>query len=181
MEPTGENAPRGDEAGRSRPNAAPLDRLATANRAVALVLFAALTVVVALQVIARFILHAPMIWSEEAARFLFFWLVLLGSAMGVRDRRHFVIDFTIGGQPPQAGTKRRLLLDIVPDACVLAFSVFLLVHGILYTEVGLLRVATNSQVNMALVYAAIPAFAALSLLYSVSNIVLDCVRFRSRQ
>lgn len=150
------------------------------NRAVALVLFGALTAVVALQVIARFILHAPMIWSEEAARFLFFWLVLLGSAMGVRDRRHFVIDFTIGGQP-QAGTKRRLLLDIVPDACVLAFSVFLLVHGILYTQVGLLRVATNSQVNMALVYAAIPAFAALSLLYSVSNIVLDCVSFRSRK
>lgn len=176
----GGDTPRGDEAGRSQPGGTFPDRLAAVNRAVALVLFAALTVVVALQVIARFILHAPMIWSEEAARFLFFWLVLLGSAMGVRDRRHFVIDFTIG-RAPQAGTKRRLLLDIVPDACVLAFSVFLLVHGILYTEVGLLRVATNSQVNMALVYAAIPAFAALSLLYSVSNIVLDCVRFRSRQ
>lgn len=169
MEPRGGDAPGRDRAGGT---------LAAVNRALATALFGALTVVVALQVIARFVLHTPMIWSEEAARFLFFWLVLLGSAMGVRDRRHFVIDFTIGRRPP-AGGKRRLIFEVLPDLFVLAFSAFLLAQGLLYTQVGLLRVATNSQVNMALVYAAIPVFAALSLLYSVSNIVLDWRRFRS--
>ena len=64
------------------------------NRVIATVLFALLTGVVALQVLTRFVLHAPIIWSEEVARFLFFWVVLLGAAMSVKDRRHFVIDVT---------------------------------------------------------------------------------------
>ena len=70
--------------------------LVAVNRVVATVLFALLTVVVALQVVSRFVIHAPFIWSEEAARFLFFWVVLLGAAMSVKDRRHFVIDVTGG-------------------------------------------------------------------------------------
>ena len=153
-----------------------LSRLAAVNGILATVLFAGLTVVVFLQVIARFVLHTPLIWSEEVARFLFFWVVLLGAAMSVKSRRHFVIDVTMGRRRA-FGPVGRFLLDVVPDLCVLAFSGFLLVQGIAYAEVGLLRVATNSQINMVFVYAAIPAFAALSAVYSVSNLLLDYAAF----
>ena len=148
------------------------DRLAVVNKVVANVLFAGLTVVVVLQVITRFVIQVPLIWSEEVARFLFFWVVLLGAAMSVRSRRHFVIDVTMGHRRA-LGPKARFLLDAVPHLCVLAFSGFLLVQGIAYAEVGLLRVATNSQINMVFVYAAIPVFAALSVVYSISNLLLD--------
>ena len=40
---------------------------------VAVLVFAALTAVVSLQVLNRMALHLPLIWSEEVARFLFFW------------------------------------------------------------------------------------------------------------
>ena len=150
--------------------------LAACNRVVATAIFALLTGVVTLQVFTRFVLHAPVIWSEEAARFLFFWVVLLGAAMSVKDRRHFVID-VLGGRVG-GGPRLRFLFDLVPDACVLAFSVLLLVEGIGYTQVGLFRTGTNSQVNMALVYAAIPTFAALSIVYSALNLLLDWAAFR---
>jgi TRAP-type C4-dicarboxylate transport system permease small subunit len=150
--------------------------LATFNRALATVLFVLLTGVVTLQVFTRFVLHAPMIWSEEAARFLFFWVVLLGAAMSVKDRRHFVIDVTGGAR--SGGPMLRFLFDIVPDVCVLAFSLLLLAEGIGYTQVGLFRTGTNSQINMAFVYAAIPTFAALSLVYSAANLLLDWTAFR---
>jgi TRAP-type C4-dicarboxylate transport system permease small subunit len=139
------------------------------NGLVASLLFGALTVVVALQVFTRFVLHAPFIWSEELARFLFFWVVLLGSAMSVRDRRHFVLDVSPGGHRKH-GRIRRFVADAVPDLLVLGFSILLLVEGIGYARVGLLRVATNSQLNMALVYAAIPVFAVLSVLYTASHL-----------
>ena len=150
--------------------------LAALNGLVAVVLFACLTLVVALQVFTRFVLHAPFIWSEELARFLFFWVVLLGSSMSVRQRRHFVIDITMGRTSGKRG-KGRFFLDLVPDLCILAFSALLFIQGIGYTEVGLLRVAPNSQVNMALVYAAIPTFAALSAIYSFGNILTDSAAF----
>jgi TRAP-type C4-dicarboxylate transport system permease small subunit len=145
--------------------------VATANGVVAAVLFGALTLVVALQVFTRFILHTPFIWSEEVARFLFFWVVLLGSAMSVRTRRHFVIDITMGRKGGGGSGSR--FLAALPDLCVLAFSVFLLVEGIGYTQTGLFRTGPNSHVNMGAVYVALPVFAALSILYSVQNLLLD--------
>lgn len=149
-----------------------LHGLARLNSVVAAVLFAGLTAVVALQVLTRFVLHVPFIWSEEVARFLFFWVVLLGSAMSVRSRRHFVIDITMG-RTERWGRVGRVLASAVPDLFVIGFCVFLLVQGVGYVGTGLLRTATNSGLNMALVYGAIPVFAALSILYSAGNVVLD--------
>lgn len=158
--------------------------LAAVNGWVAVALFAGLTLVVALQVFTRFVLHAPFIWSEELARFLFFWVVLLGSSMSVRQRRHFVIDVTLGRarkKDSASSTPGRFLLDRIPDLCVLAFSVLLFVQGIGYTEVGLLRIAPNSQVNMALVYAAIPLFAVLSVLYSLGHLITDSAAYFGKE
>ena len=65
-----------------------MTRLARVHALVAVALFAALTAVVALQVVNRLVLHLPITWSEEIARFLFFWVVLLGwLAFGERPTR----------------------------------------------------------------------------------------------
>jgi TRAP-type C4-dicarboxylate transport system permease small subunit len=146
------------------------------NGAVAVAVFVVLTAVVALQVLNRFVLHLPLIWSEEVARFLFFWVVLLGAAIGVRRRRHFVIDVAPGRRP--AGGWPGLVRDAVPDVSILAFSVFLLIQGLAYVQVGVYRTSTNAEVNMGLVYAAIPAFAALSIAYAGSNLIADYRAFR---
>lgn len=148
-----------------------LHALGRINAMVASVLFAALTIVVTLQVFTRFVLHIPFLWSEEVARFLFFWVVLLGAALSVKNRRHFVIDVT-GTQPETRTGARRLLFDVLPTVLVLGFCVFLLVQGIGYARVGLLRTATNSGLSMALVYAAIPVFAVLGIVYTATQLFL---------
>ena len=154
-----------------------LGALVFANKVIACVLFAGLTGVVTLQVITRYVSHQPFLWSEEVARFLFFWVVMLGSAMSVRSRRHFVIDVTMG-RARMWGRTGSFLLDVIPDLCVLAFAVFLLFQGIGYTQAGLLRVASNSHVNMALVYVAIPVFAVLTTVYAAGNLLIDWAAFR---
>ena len=150
--------------------------LARVHGMVAVLLFVLLTIVVGLQVLTRFVLHLPLIWSEEAARFLFFWVVLLGAAMSVRTRRHFVLDIAMGSDWTMRRSTR-LLLDLIPQLCVAGFSLFLLVQGIAYARAGLLRTATNSQINMGLVYVAIPVFAALSIVYSAVNMIADWKSF----
>lgn len=147
------------------------------NGIVAVLLFTALTVVVILQVIGRLVLQLPLIWSEEAARFLFFWVVLLGAAMSVRRRRHFTLD-VMPRRWRQGHGRGRFVLDILPDVCVLGFAAFLAVQGFGYMEAGTFRTATNSRVNMALVYAAIPTFAALTVVYSMLNLVGNYRAFR---
>jgi TRAP-type C4-dicarboxylate transport system permease small subunit len=155
-----------------------LDALELINGLIATILFVALTLVVSLQVFTRFVLHIPFIWSEEVARFLFFWVALLGAAMSVRTRRHFVLD--VRGAARRSDRKIHLP-DLVPDLCVFAFSLLLLAQGVGYAGVGWLRTASNSQVNMGLVYAAIPVFAALSALYAAGNLFVDVTALRERR
>ena len=147
------------------------------NGIIAVLLFTALTAVVLLQVVSRLVLQLPIIWSEEAARFLFFWVVLLGAAMSVRRRRHFTLD-VMPRRWREGHGKKRFLLTIVPDVCVLGFAAFLVAQGFGYMAAGTFRTATNSRVNMALVYAAIPVFAALTVVYSMVNLVADYHAFR---
>jgi TRAP-type C4-dicarboxylate transport system permease small subunit len=148
------------------------------NGLVAVWLFVVLTAVVVLQVVNRLVFHWPAIWSEEIARFAFFWVVLLGAAISVRRRRHFVLD--ILPRRADAGPRAwRFVLDVFPDLCVLAFAVFLLVQGIDYVRAGVFRTATNSRINMGFVYAAIPLFAALTVVYSALDLVGDYRTFRS--
>jgi TRAP-type C4-dicarboxylate transport system permease small subunit len=145
---------------------------------VAVCLFAALTAVVVLQVVNRLVMHWSIIWSEEVARFLFLWVVMLGAAISVRRRRHFVLDVL-----PQRTSNPHgpvsFLLEVFPDLCVLAFAIFLLVEGVGYARTGMFRTATNSQINMAIVYASIPTFAALTTLYAAMNLVGDYRAFRA--
>lgn len=148
-----------------------------ASGIVAVILFALLTAVVALQVVNRLILHQPFIWSEEIARFLFFWVVLLGAAISVRRRRHFVVD--VAPAAWRGGGLRHFLFDITPQLCVLAFALFLLIEATGYAREGTFRTASNSGVNMAFVYAAIPVFAALTAAYSVMNLLADYRAFRA--
>lgn len=150
-----------------------LELVTRINGALAVVTFGALTAVVALQVFTRFVLHTPVIWSEEAARFLFFWTVLLGSALSVRYRRHFVIDINPGRAMVRDRGWVTIAANAIPDLAILFFSVFLLLEGIDYVEIGSFRIGTNSRVNMAVVYAAIPTFAALTILYSLNNLIED--------
>jgi TRAP-type C4-dicarboxylate transport system permease small subunit len=149
-----------------------------ATGVVAVILFALLTAVVTLQVVNRLVLHQSFIWSEEIARFLFFWVVLLGAAISVRRRRHFVVDVTPASWRGGGGL-RHFLFDVTPHLCILAFAVFLLVQAIVYAREGTLRTASNSGVNMAIVYGAIPVFAALAVAWSVMNLLADYRAFRA--
>ena len=54
---------------------------------------AALVVPVTIQLISRNTGLIPAwIWTEEMARFLFIWMVMLGAMIGVRDGTHFDVD-----------------------------------------------------------------------------------------
>ena len=51
------------------------------------------TLIAIFQVIFRYVLKIPFIWSEEFTRFLFIWIVWLGAALGIPRGKHMVIEF----------------------------------------------------------------------------------------
>jgi tripartite ATP-independent transporter DctM subunit len=74
-------------------------------------------------VIARYVLHQPLIWSDELASMLFLWLAMLGAAVAFRRAEHMRMTAVIGSAPPAV----RFYLDAVATCAALAFLV-LIVH-----------------------------------------------------
>ncbi|MDW9524149.1 TRAP transporter small permease subunit [Sinorhizobium meliloti] len=70
-------------------------------------------VVIALQIVTRFVFHDPMFWTEEAARYAFVWLVALGAAEGVTSRTHITMDIVPRMLPERAQLFLRLVLDVL--------------------------------------------------------------------
>lgn len=45
-----------------------------------------------MQVFFRFVLQAPLAWTDETARYAFIWMVFVGSAVAVKKRTHIRVD-----------------------------------------------------------------------------------------
>src|SRR4051794_41641624 len=58
-----------------------------------------LTAVTFAQVVTRYLLGDPLIWSEEAARYLFVWVSMIGAALALREGGHFGLDLLIRPMP----------------------------------------------------------------------------------
>src|SRR5215467_15146340 len=89
----------------------------------AAILVVAEVVILFAGVIARYVLHQPLIWSDELASMLFLWLAMLGAAVAFRRAEHMRMTAVIGSSPPRV----RAYLDVVATCAALAFLV-LIVH-----------------------------------------------------
>jgi len=74
-------------------------------------------------VIARYVLHTPLIWSDELASMLFLWLAMLGAAVAFRRSEHMRMTAVIAS----TGLAMRAYLDVVATCAALAF-LLLVVH-----------------------------------------------------
>ena len=73
----------------------------------------ALAVVVFLQVFNRFVLKAPLAWSEDLAMLLFQWVAFLGAAIGVKRMRHFGIELVVKKLPEKIHHKLELAIPVL--------------------------------------------------------------------
>src|SRR5699024_1662519 len=99
-------------------------------------------------------------WSEEIAKYLMVYIVLLGSSLLVRKNGHIAIDFLLEIVNPEVKKKLDFIILIIS---MIFFSV-LTFYG---TELTLLVVGQstpNLQFSMAWAYAAIPSGSLLMIL-----------------
>src|SRR6187401_3038190 len=113
---------------------------------------AVLIVPVTLQVISRYTALIPAwIWTEELSRFLFIWMIMLGSMIAVREGTHFVID-VLPRLPPRADAA----LQIVANVFVLAFALVFVWWGIEFVRFGWNQTSELAELPMTYIFIAWP-------------------------
>lgn len=134
---------------------------------VTLALLCAMVVTTGAQVVSRYLLDLPLVWTEETGRHLMIWMVFLASTVVYRRGQHISIDL-LG---TQLGPRGRAALGIVVTL-LLAFFFFLMIrYGWDLTSRTMNQRSSALRYPMGYVYASLPAGGVLLLLYATENLV----------
>ena len=94
-------------------------------RIVVAALVATIAVMVAAQVVFRYALKEPIVWSEEFTTLCYQWLSVLGAALAVRYRAHFGVDFLVR----LFGARWHRALQWLEHLVVWLMALFMMVYG----------------------------------------------------
>ena len=123
------------------------------NDAVVVVLFLAMTITVIIQVFFRFVIQSPLRWTEELARYLMIWLVLMASADC--DEKSFSPSGRCSDICTSAKSRKRILTAIV-DLLTIVFLCIMTYFGFKVVQSTTAQTSPAMQIPMALIYAAFP-------------------------
>ena len=82
-------------------------------------LMAAEALLLLIGVISRYVLHSPLVWSDELASFLFLWLAMLGAVIALQRGQHMRLTVVAGLLPPWLRAWAEALAALVVGAFVL--------------------------------------------------------------
>ena len=129
------------------------------------------TVLVAVQVISRYVFNSPTTWTELVARYLFVWTMLLYMPVVYRDKANAA--FTLIHEKVRISVSR--WFDFITDLFVLFMSCYLVFWGSQFCMRMSSKVITGLGVGikspMNAVYLAIPVGSGLLALYAIERIV----------
>ena len=129
------------------------------------------------QVLTRYAFGAPSDWTEEASRYLYVYVVFLGTSAGISSRSHVSIAYFTDMLPPLP----RLVLSLVVDALILAFLAVMVWWGTRATLRNLDIPLSVTQVSYAWVYVVIPLTSLAMIVRTIALMHGDVVRFRTQQ
>ena len=132
--------------------------------AVSSILVALVTVTFS-QVVFRYLLQAPLAWSEELARFLLMWMASLSAAYAFKTRSHFALRFVVDRFNPSV---QRAIAAFV-TLLVASFLVIFAYQSLRFTIEVRNMSAPATQMSMAVPYSSALVGSVLMLYYVIVN------------
>ena len=112
-----------------------------------------LVIPVSLQIFSRYTDLIPSyIWTEEMARFLFIWTIMIGSMVGVRESSHFEVDVW-----PELSRRAEAAVKIASRLGILALAVVFIIGGIEFTRFAWHRTSELAEMPLWMIHIAWPA------------------------
>ncbi len=111
-----------------------------------------LIIPVTLQIISRYTALIPSyIWTEEMARFLFIWCIMIGAMVGVREAQHFEVDVW-----PELSRRAEAAVRIAGRLGILALAFVFIWAGTEFTRFAWNRTSELADLPLWLIHVAWP-------------------------
>jgi TRAP-type C4-dicarboxylate transport system permease small subunit len=130
-----------------------------------------LVIPVTLQIISRYTPLIPSyIWTEEMARFLFVWTIMIGAMVGIRESQHFEVDVW-----PDLSRRSEAMVRILARIGILAMAVVFVWAGIEFTRFAWSRTSELADLPLWLIHVAWPV-AGVTWIVFAGEQILDEMR-----
>jgi TRAP-type C4-dicarboxylate transport system permease small subunit len=126
-----------------------------------------MVVVTLSQVVFRYVIAAPLPWSEELARYCFVWIVFLGGAVGLSRGIHLGVDLFVNLLPAPL----RRAFDALTSALIAGFAATVIYASYPVINMNMFQRSPALGVQMSWIYIAIPISMALILLICVERLI----------
>jgi tripartite ATP-independent transporter DctM subunit len=117
-------------------------------------------------VISRYVLHAPLTWSDELASILFIWLTMLGSVIALNRGEHMRLTALIGRLTPAT----RVWCETLGLLVIMLFLVMVLMPAVEHAEEQMFITTPSLEIPDGLRAAAMPVGVALMLMSAVAQL-----------
>ena len=142
-----------------------------------IVAISVLMIVVTLaQVVFRYVISAPLPWSEELARYCFVWIVFLGGAVGLSRGIHLGVDLFVNLLPERF----QVGIEILSNVLIACFAASVVLASYPVINMNMLQRSPALGVQMSWIYIAIPISMGLIFLICLER-TIAILRGRSGQ
>jgi TRAP-type C4-dicarboxylate transport system permease small subunit len=129
---------------------------------------------VGMQVAGRYIPFIPRyLWTLEVTNFSLIWMIFIGSIVGVRDGKHFIVDvFQFQGQT--INPHFSLFLRVLYYFILFVVTYIFVFYGYRYfTKWGMIQVSDITGVNLGWLYVSVPVAGVSWLLFLIESLVKE--------
>ena len=129
--------------------------------------FAVMVAAVVIEVVARYVFHRPLLWTEEVAKLAFTWLAFLGAAITARHSEHIQVETLVELFPGPL----RYGIGLVVRAASVIFLGIVIVYSTRFLLSEIDTTSAAMEISKAWWVLPIPISTALICLYMARDLV----------
>jgi TRAP-type transport system small permease protein len=133
------------------------------------ILGGAMVIVVISGVFARYLMHSPMSWTEEVARFFMNWMALLGASIVTRHRAHLGLIYLIQKIPMPL----QRLTKLITDGLIMFFLYLLTVEGFQMAVAAAGQTEPTTGITMNYILSCVPLAGLLMMIQLTLQMIVD--------
>lgn len=147
-----------------------LERYCRLLKIIMTLLMALMLVSVSIQIVSRYTGFVPRyIWTEEAARFCFVWIIMIGAMVAVRDGTHFDVDL----MPPPKTKREEGVSKLIVHLGMMLMAIVFAWYGFQFARFGMIQRSEMSGINMLSIYIAFPMAGVTWIVFLAEKMVED--------
>ncbi|WP_301109342.1 TRAP transporter small permease [Sporosarcina sp.] len=139
----------------------------TLEKVMAMILIAAMTIIIAVAVVFRYFLNAPIYWANEASIFIMAWITFIGGSLGLKYKSQASVTFLVD----RLSEKGRKYLEIVSYVIILAFIAILLYLSYEWLITVLNQKSSTMRIPMWIPYASVPVGLSFAFIHLLTHLV----------